>query len=276
MKVFISWSGERSKAIASALRDFIPDALQDVETWMSEHEIAAGSRWANELTEALEGSSFGIICLTPENLTAPWLLFEAGSLSKSIDNSRVIPYLFNLGPADVQFPLAQFQGAVADQPGTLKLLEGINGTLENPLPTERLKRIFERWWPDVEMRIREIPETSLPVSKPREERELLEEILELVRGNDMREQANKIFVDFLNEHSRLEDKNLQFNLHSVPDISADGHIFLPEEGIDLDKVEITLINQALSRTNGNRSQAARMLGIGRDTLLYRMQKYNLR
>lgn len=50
---------------------------------------------------------------------------------------------------------------------------------------------------------------------------------------------------------------------------------LPELGIDLEKVEIDLIQQALHRTNGNRSRSARLLGISRDTLLYRMQKYGI-
>lgn len=50
---------------------------------------------------------------------------------------------------------------------------------------------------------------------------------------------------------------------------------LPEVGIELEKVEMDLIRQALSRTNGNRSRSARLLGISRDTLLYRMQKYGI-
>ena len=50
---------------------------------------------------------------------------------------------------------------------------------------------------------------------------------------------------------------------------------LPEVGIDLEKVEIDLIQQALTRTKGNRSRSARLLGISRDTLLYRMHKYGL-
>lgn len=50
---------------------------------------------------------------------------------------------------------------------------------------------------------------------------------------------------------------------------------LPEFGIDLEKVEIDLIQQALARTNGNRSRSARLLGISRDTLLYRMHKHGI-
>lgn len=55
-----------------------------------------------------------------------------------------------------------------------------------------------------------------------------------------------------------------------------GGFNLPEEGIQLEQIEIDLIQQALQRTHGNRSHTAKLLGISRDTLLYRMQKYNLR
>ena len=52
-------------------------------------------------------------------------------------------------------------------------------------------------------------------------------------------------------------------------------IELPSTGLSLEEVEIELIRQALTRTQGNRSRSARLLGISRDTLLYRMQKYGL-
>lgn len=48
---------------------------------------------------------------------------------------------------------------------------------------------------------------------------------------------------------------------------------LPEAGLQLDSLEADLIHQALGRTKGNRSQSAKLLGLSRDTLLYRMQKH---
>jgi len=57
--------------------------------------------------------------------------------------------------------------------------------------------------------------------------------------------------------------------------SSSSEIELPERGINLEQVEIDLIRQALERTNGNRSRSAKLLGISRDTLLYRMQKYGI-
>lgn len=48
---------------------------------------------------------------------------------------------------------------------------------------------------------------------------------------------------------------------------------LPPGGVHLDNLEANLIRQALEMTKGNRSKSARLLGLTRDTLLYRMQKH---
>jgi two-component system response regulator AtoC len=51
---------------------------------------------------------------------------------------------------------------------------------------------------------------------------------------------------------------------------------LPEEGIDFEAVVVGLIQQALDRTGGNQSAAARLLGISRYMLRYRMEKYGMK
>lgn len=62
----------------------------------------------------------------------------------------------------------------------------------------------------------------------------------------------------------------------MPEVAAESHAFtLPATGIKLAQVELDLIEQALDLSAGNRSKAARLLGISRDTLLYRMQKHAL-
>ena len=48
---------------------------------------------------------------------------------------------------------------------------------------------------------------------------------------------------------------------------------LPPQGIDLNGLEAELIRQALALAGGNKSRAARLLGLTRDTLLYRLQKH---
>jgi two-component system, NtrC family, response regulator AtoC len=52
-------------------------------------------------------------------------------------------------------------------------------------------------------------------------------------------------------------------------------IDFPEEGIALEQVERALLSMALERADGNQTRAARLLGISRDTLRYRLEKYGL-
>ena len=72
----------------------------------------------------------------------------------------------------------------------------------------------------------------------------------------------------------IEEASLPDDIAGPP-AEADEFI-LPTEGIDLEQLEIFLIQQALERTQDNRTHAARLLGISRDTLLYRMKKYSMR
>jgi hypothetical protein len=183
MRIFISWSGDQSRAVAGVLANWIPDVLLDVETWMSDHDIQAGSRWAAELGGQLENCLFGIVCLTPENSKSPWLLFEAGALSKAVGRAKVVPYLFRIKPANVEFPLAQFQSVDADQEGTFKLIESINSMREDPLDPIRLQKAFRRCWPELFESLNHISSPS-PAPAERTDRELLEEILGLLRATN--------------------------------------------------------------------------------------------
>ena len=55
-----------------------------------------------------------------------------------------------------------------------------------------------------------------------------------------------------------------------------GYLFkLPEQGIKLDEVEQDLFQQAILQSKGNKSKAARLLGLSRDAFLYRLKKYKL-
>ena len=74
----------------------------------------------------------------------------------------------------------------------------------------------------------------------------------------------------------IEPENLPIEFcQSFSHHVADTDFTLPELGIQLDALEANMILQALSRTKGNRSKSARLLGISRDTLLYRIQKHGL-
>jgi transcriptional regulator with GAF, ATPase, and Fis domain len=59
-----------------------------------------------------------------------------------------------------------------------------------------------------------------------------------------------------------------------PSPSGDG-LFLPPNGVNLHELESSLVAQALKRTNNNQTHAAKLLGLSRDALHYRMEKLGL-
>ena len=183
--VFISWSGERSRLVAEFLRDWLSQVVQAVRPWMSESEVEKGSRSFAEIGRALADIKVGIICLTPENLDRPWLLYEAGCLTKSIDDrTRLCTYLIGgIEPSDVRPPLGMFQGTRANKNDTFILLRTINRVAsDNPISDENLGVIFEAMWPKLESRLESLPTTPDEVPQKRPPEEVMDEILELVRG----------------------------------------------------------------------------------------------
>ena len=184
MKIFISWSGSQSHDIADVLREFLPCMLQGLNVFLSRHDLESGSRWGVELARELEDSSFGILCLTSANQDAPWILFEAGALTKNLEGKACGLLLGGLTPANVSGPLAQFQHRRFNKNDIHKLLRDLNSNLENPLEHEQLTLIFNKWWPDIEARYKEIitsPAEPIETTQGRNEREILEEVLERVR-----------------------------------------------------------------------------------------------
>jgi hypothetical protein len=189
--VFLSWSGPRSQHVAETLRSWLPMVIQAAKPFMSKKDIEKGSRWHLELAKALEGMKVGIICLTPENLTAPWLLFEAGSLSKTLDrDTRICTYLLaGLEFTDVPLPLGAFQSTKAEQEDTYQMLRDVNRSLGSPISEETLKGVFERMWPDLAAKLSTLPEPGAKIPPKREVKDMVEEILNLTRTVEMRGQS---------------------------------------------------------------------------------------
>jgi DNA-binding NtrC family response regulator len=72
----------------------------------------------------------------------------------------------------------------------------------------------------------------------------------------------------------VQPENMPVEMRRPSDSGRESSGFiLPEDGIDLFSLESDMILQALRMAGGNRSKAARLLGISRDTLLYRIQKH---
>lgn len=158
MKVFISWSGRRSRAVAEGLRGWLPDVIQAVDPFISS-DINAGARWFSEVGDQLSDTNFGIICLTRENQQRQWLMFEAGALAKVTQDSFVVPYLIDMEPGEIEGPLEQFQAKRTSKEETLELVSSINSAMEGGnLDSAQLQRLFDVFWPSLQETLENLPE----------------------------------------------------------------------------------------------------------------------
>jgi DNA-binding NtrC family response regulator len=89
---------------------------------------------------------------------------------------------------------------------------------------------------------------------------------------ELRNVLERAFI--LCEGERIEIEHLPPELLSAPPYQLEGaSLFkLPPQGISLAVVERDLIQQAMEMSGGNQVRAARLLGVSRDVLRYRMKK----
>jgi hypothetical protein len=191
VKIFISWSGETSRHLARILCDWLPLVVPGVKPWTSDDDIAKGVPWREELFKQLRETTQGIVCITPDNISSPWLNFEAGSLAKAVnDKAYVWTLLLDVAKSDVTGPLASFQATtIHDRQDFLKLVRALNTEVSDQHPVGRLERLFDTFWPDLSEQITVIPRPQPAAEAPkRSERDLLEEVLTLVRSLPRSEQ----------------------------------------------------------------------------------------
>jgi hypothetical protein len=178
LRVFLSWAGEPSKAVALKLRDWLGKVTHGTRFWMSE-DISAGSLWDPEIRAQLEASTFGVAVLTQESLASQWLHFEVGALANVASLDHVVPYLIGLHPEDLSVPSRS-----ADREGTLKLVRSINLSSPSPLSDEKVDDLFNAHWSALESAmeraLREFPPSAPPPR--RDDWEVQAEILQLLRS----------------------------------------------------------------------------------------------
>lgn len=152
---------------------------------MSETDIEKGKPWLVELMGALGGLKLGIVCLTPECLSEPWVLFEVGVICRALDpETRIWTYLLGgLRHSDVPNPLGIFQHTAATEEDTFRLLGSVNRAMgERAISEEILKDEFERKWKDLDEKLRALPVPGKPVHTTRTNEEMFREIVEAVRA----------------------------------------------------------------------------------------------
>lgn len=129
---------------------------------------------------------------------------------------------------------------------------------------------------DIELLLKEITNTvsaQYQLRPPQYSVACLEQLNRYAWPGNIRELGN--FCErmlILQSGQTVEVDNLPMEIRNSSR-AAQGLFSLPDNGIKLDELEQDLMRQALSKANGNQSKAARLLGLTRDTFLYRLKKY---
>lgn len=216
MKVFISWSGNTSLKVAQIFREWLPLVIQSIEPYVSSEDIDKGARWSTDIAKELEDSTFGILCVTKDNIEAPWLSFEAGALSKTMEKSFVTPFLFDIKRSDVQGPILQFQSTIFEKDDIKKMVKTLNKACgEAGISDVRLDKSFDVWYPTLKKGLNELKEISSHKGTDEEKgteeigrsSEILEEILELSRDNQklLRSPDAKLYDDIEKIKESIEE-----------------------------------------------------------------------
>ena len=154
MKVFLSWSGKASHALASILHEWLPTVVQFADPWMSSEDIVKGTRWDSEIGKTLEETSYCIVCVTPGVQTESWVNFEAGAAAKIVSQSYVSPLLLGVSTAELGgFPLSMFQCTQFNKADVLKLLRSINSAAKPSVSSKRLKTSLDYSWAALRERV---------------------------------------------------------------------------------------------------------------------------
>jgi hypothetical protein len=253
MKVFICWSGDRSGRIAAFLREWLPSVLHNIEAFRSDEDIGKGLRWNDQLSSQLQGANFGIVCLTPENLSAPWLHFEAGALSK-LSHSRVVPILFQVKSSEIKGPLSQFQAAAAldNEEEMLRLLTSLSEATGTEQADNWMRTFRGLWYQVTEQVDAIVAENKIEITSPKDNEDL-EGGIKFLEGHRYRVQGTL---------KHLPSRHAVWLLNSTPDgkqwpqqvalydgISGkwEGYIYLQRW------VEGTLINAVVAPPTSQRS-----------------------
>jgi hypothetical protein len=217
MKIFMSWSGKRSRAVAELISDWLKCVIQASQPWISTRDIDRGAIWFSEINDKLKDVSVGIVCLTQENKGKPWILFESGALAKGLTTNRVCTFLIDLRPEDLQDPLSQFNHTMPEKGSVWELTRTINECLgEKALDERILRQVFETYWPQfnegLEDALKANPQNE--VVPPRSEQDILSEILANTRhlSNRVRDLERDV------RYRKFETSTYDFDAKSISKI----------------------------------------------------------
>ncbi|MES2692037.1 MAG: toll-Interleukin receptor [Verrucomicrobiota bacterium] len=203
MKVFLSQSGPRARAVAELLNEWLPNVIQSLQPWYSV-DIGKGTQWLAEVSSQLNEAAAGIVCVTKQNRVAPWIMFEAGALAKGLSANRVCTLVIDLEKTDLGHPLTMFQATAVEKDDMWRLVKDLNSfqPKESQVAENRVRAAFEKFWGDFTTRFEAIlkahPEKLTGPVKT--DSQMIGETLEAVR--DMQRMLSATFPNRLSEEMK--------------------------------------------------------------------------
>ncbi len=169
----------------------------------------------------------------PGNMHEPWLNFEAGAVSKSLEFGKVAPLSIGISKSDVTGPLSQFQVTEFNESDVLHLVRSINKASQTPIDEEQLARNFKVCWPYLDKSINDL-EVSKNVTQeepqtrsiPSDFNEIEIKIISLLISHDGRENLSPDAISqSIGEHisltkfhlSKLYEENYIYKVLSMVD-----------------------------------------------------------
>lgn len=153
-KLFIGWSGTVSKEIGLILKAWLNVCFDKsvLQVFISE-DIEPGRRWSHELAHRLQECDIGIFVYTQNNLNSLWMAFEAGALSKRVEQGRVIPLVFGANVIALKDPLAQFQGRRFTLDEMIRTFTSINSWLTDKREQNDLEELVKWTFENIDRKI---------------------------------------------------------------------------------------------------------------------------
>ena len=142
----------------------LPKIVKDVQPVLST-DFQKGTEWSSLLLRDLKEASAGIVFLTPENMDAPWIHFEAGALATAVGNrgGDLFTYCYDFDPSRLAGPLSAYHSTIATKEDTRRLVLDLCTALHRKRPDEGT---YSAWWLDLEKALDNIQAPSIPELVP--------------------------------------------------------------------------------------------------------------
>jgi hypothetical protein len=155
--IFLSWSGTFSLKVAESVKGHLETVFgDDVTSFLSESDIGIGERGIGVIFDTLSVCNAGIFFITSSNWREPWINFEAGSIAKQHNDSRVMVLLLESPPESFhKVPLMQFQYKKFDKQGIEYMVEAIAKICNKSEQIPTYKKRLELAWNEMQREFNE-------------------------------------------------------------------------------------------------------------------------